>query len=166
TALFISNMINYRAYGYVWNKMVKRTIYLENKIYVPPFPMHEDIYLMSQLIHYSKSLAHVNKALYHYRCTNPGSITAMNKIKRRKDSVMNMLDLYEHFRDNIKGSPVEPMKDTILLRAGWFSHLYGFELLSKCSYLADDLKKVPISLKHRLFLPCQIVLRMEVNKFK
>lgn len=163
--LFIANLINYRAYGYVWNKMTKRSLYLENTIYTPPFPMHEDIYLMSQLIHYSKSLAHLNKALYHYRCTNPGSITAMNKVKKRRDSVMNMLDLYGHFRDNIKGSPVEPMRDAILLRAGWFSLLYGFGLLEKYKYLADDLRKVPVSFRHRLFLPCQIILKINVKRF-
>lgn len=163
---FIANLMNYRAYGYVWNKMTKRSLYLDNKIYFPLYPMHEDIYLVSQLICYSSSIAHLNKALYHYRRTNPGSITAKNKIKRRKDSVMNMLNLYEHFRDNIAGSPAEPMKDTILLRAGWFSLIYGFDLFSQYDYLLEDVRKVPISLRHRLFLPCQVILRIYVNNLR
>ena len=82
---FIWGLFNYKAYGYVWNKCVKRSVYEKNDIRFPSYGMHEDIYLMAQLLYCADSIVHLPEALYHYRRDNPGSISAAktkNKIGR------------------------------------------------------------------------------------
>lgn len=157
---FISNLFNYNSYGYVWNKCVKRELYVKNQIYFPKYAMHEDIYLMTQLIWYSDSIVHLNMPLYHYRRTNPGSITAGNRKKRRNDSCMNLLDLYEHFKDNVENSPVSPVLTDIFLRSGWFSVVYDFGYFDKYPYLAQMIRKTPIRLSHKPFILFQIFIKV------
>ena len=98
---FIVNMFNYKSFGYTVTKCFKRKLYTENVIYFPKLGMHEDIYLMSQIIFYAKSLAHIPEALYHYRKDNPDSFCAQDRLKRHVSSTTNLLDLYEHYRDNL-----------------------------------------------------------------
>ncbi|MDE5955158.1 MAG: glycosyltransferase family 2 protein [Bacteroidales bacterium] len=160
---FISDMFNYNAYGYVWNKCTKRSLYENNVIYFPPYPMHEDIYLMSQLICYAESISHLHKGLYHYRRTNPMSITSEHKKKRRKDSTMNLMDLYECFHDNIKGSPVETVEGEILTRAGWYSLVYGYGFYEKYPYLAERLSAIKVSTRYRIMILYQLILKLYVK---
>lgn len=157
---FIRNLFNYKAYGYVWNKCVKASVYKRQKVYFPLYPMHEDIYLMSQLICYSESIVHLDSALYHYRRNNAGSITRKKKRLRRQDSVLNMLDLYEHFKDDIKGSPVEPMLGDIFYAAGWNSILFNFGLFKTRPYLKDRVSELPVSFRYRLMVPTQIIVKL------
>lgn len=157
---FINNLFNYKAYGYVWNKCVKASVYKRQKVYFPLYPMHEDIYLMSQLICYSESIVHLNSPLYHYRRNNAGSITRKKKRLRRKDSVLNMLDLYERFMDDIKGSPVEPMLGDIFYAAAWNTILYNFDLFKTRPYLKDRVSELPVSFRYRLMLPTQIIVKL------
>ena len=157
---FIRNLFNYNSYGYVWNKCVKRELYLKNQVYFPKYAMHEDIYLMTQLIWYADSIVHLKAPLYHYRRTNPGSITAGNRKKRRGDSCMNLIDLYEHFKDNLAGSPVSPVLTDIFLRSGWFSVVYDFNYFEKYPYLAQMIRKTPMGISHKPLLPFQIFIKI------
>ena len=98
---FIWGLFNYKAYGYVWNKCVKRSVYEKNDIRFPSYGMHEDIYLMAQLLYYAESMVHLPHALYHYRRDNPGSISAAKRKNRRRDSAMNMMALYERYQNDL-----------------------------------------------------------------
>lgn len=157
---FVRNLFNYNSYGYVWNKCVKRELFLKHKVFFPKYAMHEDIYLMTQLIWYADSLAHLKAPLYHYRRTNPGSITAGNRRKRRGDSCMNLIDLYEHFKDNVEGSPVSPVLTDIFLRSGWFSVVYDFGYFKKYPYLAQMIRKTPMRLGHKPFILFQLFIKI------
>lgn len=159
-AKFIRNLFNYNSYGYVWNKCVRRELYLKNKVYFPKYAMHEDIYLMTQLIWYAGSIVHLKRPLYHYRRTNPGSITAGNRKKRRGDSCMNLLDLYERFKDDVAGSPVSPVLTDIFLRSGWFSVVYDFNYFDKYPYLAEMIRKTPMGIGHKPLLPFQVFIKI------
>lgn len=159
-ARFIRNLFNYNSYGYVWNKCVKRELYLKHEVFFPKFAMHEDIYLMTQLIWYAESIVHLKAPLYHYRRTNPGSITAGNRKKRRGDSCMNLIDLYEHFKDNVPDSPVSPVLTDIFLRSGWFSVVYDFGYFEKYPYLAEMIRRTPISLGHKPLILFQIFIKL------
>ena len=157
---FIVNMFNYKSFGYTVTKCFKRRLYTENVIYFPKLGMHEDIYLMSQIIFYAKSLAHIPEALYHYRKDNPDSFCAQDRLKRHVSSTTNLLDLYEHYRDNLKGSPIERVAGSILMRAGQHSIMHGYDFFEKYPYLAGDIRKTRISCRYRTAVPMQVLVKI------
>lgn len=157
---FIVNMFNYKSFGYTVTKCFKRKLYTENVIYFPKLGMHEDIYLMSQIIFYAKSLVHIPEALYHYRKDNPDSFCAQDRLKRHVSSTTNLLDLYEHYRDNLKGSPIERVAGSILMRAGQHSIMHGYDFFEKYPYLARDIRKTRISCRYRTAVPMQVLVKI------
>ncbi|MBQ8811021.1 MAG: glycosyltransferase family 2 protein [Bacteroidales bacterium] len=157
---FIVNMFNYKSFGYTVTKCFKRKLYTDNVIYMPKLGMHEDIYLMSQIIFYAGSLVHIPEALYHYRKDNPDSFCAQDRHKRHIASTTNLLDLYEHYRNNLKGSPIEKVAGSILMRAGQHSIMHGYDFFEKYPYLAGDLRKTRISFRYRTAVPMQIIVKI------
>ena len=157
---FIVNMFNYKSFGYTVTKCFKRKLYTDNVIYMPKLGMHEDIYLMSQIIFYAGSLVHIPEALYHYRKDNPDSFCAQDRHKRHIASTTNLLDLYDHYRDNLKGSPIEKVAGSILMRAGQHSIMHGYDFYEKYPYLAGDLRKTRISCRYRTAVPMQIIVKI------
>lgn len=157
---FIVNMFNYKSFGYTVTKCFKRKLYTDNVIYMPKLGMHEDIYLMSQIIFYAGSLVHIPEALYHYRKDNPDSFCAQDRHKRHIASTTNLLDLYEHYRDSLKGSPIEKVAGSILMRAGQHSIMHGYDFYEKYPYLAGDLRKIRISCRYRTAVPMQIIVKI------
>ena len=157
---FIVNMFNYKSFGYTVTKCFKRSLYTDNVIYFPKLGMHEDIYLMSQIIFHAKSLVHIPEALYHYRKDNPDSFCAQDRLKRHVSSTTNLLDLYEHYRDNLKGSPIERVAGSILMRAGQHSIMHGYDFFEKYPYLAGDIRKTRISCRYRTAVPMQVIVKI------
>lgn len=157
---FIINIFNYKSHGYTVTKCFRKSLYTDNVIYMPKLGMHEDIYLMSQIIFYAKSLVHLPEFLYHYRKDNPDSFCAQDKEKRHVSSTTNLLDLYEHYRGNLKGSPIEHAAGSILMRAGQHSLMHSHDFFKSHSYLAADLRKTKISRNYRTSLLMQIVVKI------
>lgn len=157
---FIINIFNYKSHGYTVTKCFRKSIYTDNKIYFPILGMHEDIYLMSQIIFYAKSLVHLPEALYHYRKDNPDSFCAQDRQKRHIASTKNLLNLYENYRDNLKGSPVEYVAGSILMRAGQHSIIHGYDFFAEFPYLAEDIRKTRISFKYRTSVLMQLVVKV------
>lgn len=157
---FIINIFNYKSHGYTVTKCFRKSIYEDNVIYFPKLGMHEDIYLMSQIIFHASSLAHLPKALYHYRKDNPDSFCAQDRLKRHVASTTNLLDLYEHYRDNLKGSPVEHVAGSILMRAGQHSMIHGHDFFASHPYLASDIRKTRLSLRYRTSFLMQIAVKV------
>ena len=115
---------------------------------------------MSQIIFHAKSLVHVPEALYHYRKDNPDSFCAQDRLKRHVTSTTNLLDLYEHYRDSLKGSPIEKVAGSILMRAGQHSIIHDYDFFEKYPYLASDLRKTPLSFRYRTSFLMQIVVKI------
>lgn len=159
-AEFIVNIFNYKSHGYTVTKCFRRRIVCDNVIWFPPLGMHEDIYLMSQIIFYADSLVHLPEVLYHYRKDNPDSFCAQDRRKRHIASTTNLLDLYEHFRDNLQGSPIENVAGSILMRAGQHSIMHGYDFFSRYPYLAGDIIDTKIRLSYRTSLLMQIVVKI------
>ena len=157
---FIVNMFNYKSHGYTVTKCFKREIYTENIIYMPKLGMHEDIYMMSQIIFYANSLVHIPEALYHYRKDNPDSFCAQDRHKRHISSTTNLLDLYEHYRDGLKGSPIEHVAGSILMRAGQHSLLHGHDFFESHPYLAQDIRNTRLSTRYRTSFLMQLVVKV------
>ena len=157
---FIMNMFNYKSFGYTVTKCFRRSLYTENVIYIPKYGMHEDIYLMSQIIFYAKSLVHLPEALYHYRQDNPSSFCSQGRHARHIASTKNLLDLYERYRENLKGSPIEQAAGSILMRAGQHSLMHGHDFFAEYPYLAKDIRNTKISCRYRTAVPMQIIVKI------
>ena len=157
---FIINMFNYKSFGYTVTKCFRKKLYEDNTIYIPKYGMHEDIYLMSQIIFHAESLVHLPEALYHYRKDNTASFTAQQGEKRHISSTKNLLDLYEHYRDNLKGSPIEHVAGSILMRAGQHSIMHGYDFFKEYPYLAADLRKTPIRCHYRSSVLTQLIVKI------
>lgn len=157
---FIINLFNYKTGGYTVTKCFRKSLYDDNVIYIPLLGMHEDIYLMSQIIFYAQSIVHIPRALYHYRKDNPNSFCAQDKRKRHIASTTNLLDLYEHYRDNLKGSPLEHVAGSILMRAGQHSIMHNYDFFEKYPYLAKDLIKTKLNCRYRTAIPMQIIVKL------
>ena len=157
---FIVNMFNYKSFGYTVTKCFKRRLYTDNVIYMPKLGMHEDIYLMCQIIFHAESLVHIPEALYHYRKDNPDSFCAQDKRKRHVSSTINLLDLYVHYRDNLKGSPIEKVAGSILMRAGQHSIMHGYDFFKEYPFLAGDIRRTPVRRSYRTAVPMQIIVKI------
>ena len=157
---FIINLFNYKSAGYTVTKCFRKRLYTTHAIYTPLLGMHEDIYLMSQIIFYAESIVHVNKVLYHYRKDNPQSFCSQDKKTRHIASTTNMLDLYEHYRDKLEGSPIEYVAGGILMRAGQHSIMHSHNFFDTHPYLAKDIAKTKLSFKYRTAIPMQMIVKL------
>lgn len=157
---FIINIFNYKSHGYTVTKCFRKSLYTDNLIYFPKLGMHEDIYLMTQIIFYANSLAHLPEALYHYRKDNEQAMCAQDREKRHMLSDMNLLNLYENYRDKLKGSPIEKVSGGILMRAGWHSLLHGFGFFKKYPYLAGDIRRARLSFRYRVPMFMQLIVKV------
>ncbi len=66
-------LLNVRISTSIWNKLVRRSVYLDNKIIYPTNNMWEDFVLSSQIFYYCKSVAYCPIPFYYY-FTNMNSI--------------------------------------------------------------------------------------------
>lgn len=158
-SLYLRNICNHKAYGCVWNKCVRRRLYVDNVVHFPKFPHAEDIFLMSQLVGYAGSIAHLNEPLYHYRKDNPDALTRQHSKHKRKGLILNYLSLYDAYR-GLTDNPISPVMDDICYRAGKYSLLYGFGLFDEYPCLADGILNAGLTAKGAISLPAQILLKI------
>lgn len=159
--LYIRNMYSHKSYGCVWNKCVKRSVYLDGKVDFPSYSYGEDTFLTTQLISFSYTIAHLKLPLYHYRKGNPNAITRQNRKKRHREYALNFLDLYERYRDVPSGrNPISVIEDDILIQAGWYSIKYGLGLFESRPYLSSAVRKAKIRTGSNVCLPAQLLTRL------
>lgn len=157
---FIINIFNYKSHGYTVTKCFRKRLYSDNVIYFPPLGMHEDIYLMSQIIFYADSIVHLPEALYHYRKDNPGAMCSQDRKRRHKNSDMNLMDLYDKYRHSLAGSPLEKVAGGILMRAGWHSMIHDYDMFKIYPYLAEDIRKARFSMRYRVPVLVQAMVKV------
>lgn len=158
--LWIENIFNYRSHGYTVTKCFRRVLYTENKIYTPKLGMHEDIYLMTQLIFYANSIVRLPKVLYHYRKDNEAAMCADVRHRRHIASSRNLLDLYYNYMDNLSTSPIRSVADGIVLRAGWHALIHKTDLFSEFPWLSKAIKSAKPSTRYRTPLLFQIFVKI------
>ena len=168
--VYVRNMYNHKAFGCVWNKCVKKSLYDDNDVVFPEYSYAEDTFLMSQLVGCSSSIVHLHQALYHYRKDNPQAITRQKRTGRRREAVLNFLSLYEQYSARSQEQdPIAPIYDDIIYRAGWYSLIYGFGLFAGYPYLADRIKAARFIAGGDITIPAQLILKIYVflcRKFK
>ena len=163
--LWVRNLLNYNSYGYTVTKCFRRRLYTDNFVSFPKLGMHEDIYLMVQIIFYAQSISHLPEVLYHYRKTNPASMCAQKRSWRHLTSSRNLLGLYIDYKDKMKGSPVEGVIDGVVLRAGWHSMIYDSDLFAEFEWLSDAISEAKLSTTYRTPLLFQIFVKI-YNRFR
>jgi len=96
----------------VWNKLVKRSLYVDNDIRFPEgHSMGEDM-TMIRLAACAKRIAYVPDALYHYNRTNVSSYTLEWNDKHADDILFNV--------NQTAGFLVEHCKEDISAQLAWF----------------------------------------------
>ncbi len=158
--LWIENIFNYKSHGYSVTKCFRRALYTENRIYTPILGMHEDIYLMTQIIYYAESIVQLPLTLYHYRKTNKGSMCAQNTATRHIASSRNLLDLYKNYMHNIDNSPIKHVAGGIVMRAGWHSLLHKYDFTKEYPWLTDAICDTRISSRYQTGLLPQVIVKI------
>ena len=157
---FIADLYNYRAFGYTWNKCFRRSLYVDYEMHTPPHGMHEDIYLMSQIIYHARSFYHIKDYLYHYRTFNLSSISSQSRRNREVTSVYNQLDLYDKFRSDIDHSPLKEAAGGIVLRAVWNGLKFKEDFYATYPWLEEEVRKARVGGDYLLPLYKQLYVKL------
>lgn len=111
--------------GYLWNKLVKRELFITNNIYFPnKIGIWEDLLVSINLYCHSKNIAHLPYALYHYVQYN--ILSAMSSFNEKK------------VNEKIKVCAL--LKQLLLnfnLQTKCVSELYRRQLIAKMEYATD-----------------------------
>lgn len=162
---FIKALYTGKTYGYLVIKCFKHSVYTDNKIFFPPKGMLEDTYMATQLLFYTRNMFKLDKALYHYRRTNPASISRQKRPRKRLDASINLLDLYAHYKDNVKESPVQDVYGRILYFAAWNAYYFKLPLLEMYPWLAGEVMKIPVSRKNLMPIYKQVAARVNIKHY-
>lgn len=156
---WIINMFNYRAHGFVWTKCFRRSLYTQGTVYFPTLGMHEDKYLMVQIIPRAKVIVQLPEVLYHYRKDNSSAMCSQPRAMRHIESSRNMLHLYEKFMDNIAESPIRDVADSMILRAGWHHIIHKHDMYAEYPWLGQAIRKARVKNGYRTPLLFQIIVK-------
>ena len=145
--LFRLRLYTYDAYGYVWSKFCRRSLY--DDVFVPKYAMHEDIVFSSQILFKARKVVHLKEGLYHYDRSVSSSATRAPQKVRRVNSARNLMDLYVHCEGQ-EPSPVSGLRDEIFLRAAWAGVQHNSNLFKEYPFLAPAVRAIPITCGHHI----------------
>lgn len=104
--------------GYMWNKLIRSSLYDLPSMIVPKWGYHEDLVFQTQVLYKARKVVHLHEALYHYRRRRRGALTASSLVQTRKQSSENMLLLYDALPKD--SEPLKACGEDILMRGGWY----------------------------------------------
>ena len=155
--LFRRRLYTYDAYGYVWSKFCRRSLY--DGVFVPKYAMHEDIVFSSQILFKARKVVHLKKGLYHYDRSVTSSATRAPQKVRRVNSARNLLDLYLHFQGQDQ-SPVSDLREEIFLRAAWAGFQHERGLFKEYPFLAPAVRAIPITCGYHIGKIRQSIIKL------
>lgn len=163
---YVRNMYNHRSHGTLCNKCIKTEFLRSHKIHSPEYSYAEDCYVSTQLIGYARRIEFLDEVVYHYRKTNPTSITRQGRRRRKEEYALNFLDLYEKYRDvPQEDNPILPIFDDIIIQAGWYSIFYGLDLYRRYPYLAQAVRSARIRCGSDVPVAAQMLTKI-ISRFK
>lgn len=96
---YIINIIEGNIGAYLWNKLIKRNLFMKNVKLNEGYDMWEDMQISIQLFFYAKSIRLLNtEPLYFYNCTNYSSISSTKGKKKIEAMVSNLLFIKEFLK--------------------------------------------------------------------
>jgi len=123
----LKGMLHGRMKYNVWNKLVKRSLYIDYHITFPAgYAMGEDMTMMF-LFSYAHKVAYVGKALYHY-VSNSASMTNVPKLEHLVELKYNSDRVLSFLEKRYNGT--------------WSEDSYSFMLLMKWPFLAGHTSKL------------------------
>lgn len=134
---FARDMLQFRAHGYLWNKLIRRSLFRKD-LFNPTIGMHEDMVLLAQVLGLGRRCVRVPEVLYHYRRDNAGTISQQQKNVRDVDSARSFLQLYAFWKDRAD-IPFRPYLPWLFLRCGWIASRYAPALLDEFPFLREKL---------------------------
>ncbi|MBP3202048.1 MAG: glycosyltransferase family 2 protein [Bacteroidales bacterium] len=136
-------MVDFRVNSYLWNKLIRRSLYREDLFY-PTIGMHDDMVLLSQVLPLGCQCTLVDEVLYHYNRTNVHSLSLQKKEERDIASARNYLQLCSFWKGRTD-SPVASLLPSLILRAGWIALRYAPSLADEYPILRDYLLQLHLS---------------------
>lgn len=121
----IKNMLTSKLHGSVCNKLVKRSLYVDNNIFFPErINIWEDLYASIRLFFYAKKISYVSQAFYHYNQQNTGSLLSTHSLKKTEEKIAICNRIKEFFRE--KGCFYQ-----------YIDEIHQRELLAKMDFVTD-----------------------------
>lgn len=100
--IFIENILAGKIVTSVWNKLIKRSLYVDNNIHaIEGVNLGEDFVTIPKLIYYSQKISKVSDCLYHYVQINANSYT--KKISDK--NIENLVSVYSELEFFFKNTP-------------------------------------------------------------
>lgn len=97
----IKALLNGKMRFNVWNKLIKRRLYIDNNIFFPDGrPMAEDMTIIKLFCH-AENLSYISKAFYHYVQTNPNAYTKQFSEKGFQQLIDNTNNVITYLEKNL-----------------------------------------------------------------
>ena len=145
--------------AFVWNKMVRRSLYDEKSFLFPRCFMCEDLVLMSQFILKADKIIYINDKLYNYKKTRLSTLPMEVRKKRQREVLTNETDLWE-FLEKSGDNPLAPIKESYMLQLAWLAFRWGItEMLEDHPYIMECIKNLPVDPKYSLEVEKQAKLK-------
>ena len=112
----IESLLNGQIIGALWNKLIRRSLFIENDIKFPDgLNMCEDLRVSIALFYYAKSISYLPEAFYHYIKYREDSISTQNALlpKKNVEWIENLKGIEQFLVDKGLSSKV---KELLLIR--------------------------------------------------
>ncbi|MGH4118116.1 glycosyltransferase family 2 protein [Clostridium sp.] len=152
--------------GYVWNKLFKRELFIDNKILFPDFKVCEDTPVVFLLLAHSKKIFSMKEPLYYYR-QREASLTKIYSIKSMEDMLKGCYIMRDYIKkDEVHYEILRPYYRVYLIKTLWAIHnkyfIQSCETGDKSNY--SEFRKIVASEVHNLKI-CEILgnSKLKVN---
>lgn len=99
--VFINKILSVESMPALWNKLFRRTLYIDNSIQtIEGVNVGEDLLIVPKLIYYAEKISKVQKPLIHYIQTNTSSYTKIYNKKNIDNVILVLNKLTEFFQLN------------------------------------------------------------------
>jgi len=98
---YVKNLMTEKVHGALWNKMYKKSVFLENNILFPDnYDMCEDLVTNIKLFHFAEKITYLPKCFYHYCLHNDKSMsTSSSNQKKINDTTTNINKTIAFFKE-------------------------------------------------------------------
>ena len=125
--------------AYMWNKLMRRSLYDLDSLFVPIHSFHEDIVFQTQLLYDARLCVHLREPLYHYRRRRSGALTGSHVMRNRRYSAENLLALYDALPKD-EGPLTICGQDLLWRAAKYCCKTFDFKLLASSPDAVNILK--------------------------
>ena len=145
--------------AFVWNKMVRRSLYDEKSFMFPRCFMCEDLVLMSQFILRADKIIYIKDKLYNYKKTRMSTLPEEVRRKRVREVFTNETDLWE-FLEKSGDNPLAPIRESLMIQLAWMAYCWDIQdMLKDHPYIMECVNNLPIDPNYSLDVKRQAELK-------